>query len=107
MAFCYPGKGSSGDLPPPSICANRWRTELLSAMPNITLTLLIGQYAQKWHLANNKQSLTERVKNNDYASSLIALPHPSPRNNIWLKKNAWFEQQQLSKLQQKVARSLR
>ena len=93
MGFCYPGRGKSGDLPPRQECAPTWRTRFLEAMPNIRLTLVIGRYAQSWHLPETaRQPLTQIVK--DWASfgpEVIPLPHPSPRNNIWLKKNPWFE----------------
>jgi len=105
MGFCYPGTGKSGDLAPRPECAEQWRTELLNAMPNIALTLVIGMYAKKWHLpALRKQNLTQTVKNWDsYWPEILVLPHPSPRNNIWLKKNPWFEKTIIPKLQQRVA----
>ena len=87
MAFCYPGTGKNGDLPPRKECAATWRQPVLDAMPDIELTLLIGQYAQKWHL-NTRANLTETVRAwRDHGPDTIPLPHPSPRNNIWLKKN--------------------
>ena len=63
MGFCYPGKGKSGDLPPLPICAETWRHELLDSLPNIRLTLVIGQYAQAWHLPKVHKNLTETVRN--------------------------------------------
>jgi uracil-DNA glycosylase len=107
MAFCYPGKGKSGDLPPPVICATTWRARMLAAMPDISLTLVIGQYAQAWHLTAGGRNLTETVRRwRDYGDGIIPLPHPSPRNNIWLKKNPWFETQLLSELKDRVHRAL-
>jgi len=107
MAFCYPGKGKSGDLPPPPICAETWRKQLLSAMPNIQLILLIGQYAQAWHLEKQEKNLTETVKSwKDYGDNILPLPHPSPRNNIWLKKNPWFVDEVIPSLQSRVKRAL-
>ncbi|QUM76273.1 uracil-DNA glycosylase family protein [Moritella sp. 24] len=105
MGFCYPGTGKSGDLPPRPECARTWRTEILAAMPNIELILVIGIYAQKWHMSDVKQkNLTETVKNwRDYWPELLPLPHPSPRNNIWLKKNPWFEDDVIPHLQERVA----
>lgn len=92
MGFCYPGKGVSGDLPPRLECAPLWHERLLSAMPEIKLVILIGQYAQKYYLKDLKGSLTERVKNfEDYLPAYLPLVHPSPRNKIWQKKNPWFE----------------
>ena len=94
MAFCYPGKGKSGDLPPRPICSKTWRELILKHMPNIQLTLVIGQYAQAWHLDTHGKNLTETVKNwASYKNGITPLPHPSPRNNIWLKKNDWFEKE--------------
>jgi len=107
MAFCYPGKGKSGDLPPPPICAKTWRHQLLEAMPEIELTLVIGQYALAWHLKNREKNLTETVKNwAAYGEYIIPLPHPSPRNNIWLKKNPWFEADVLAVLKKRVDKVL-
>ncbi len=92
MGFCYPGKGKSGDMPPRPECAQQWRNTLLELLPNIHLTLLIGKYAQQWHLAdNNKDTLTLTVKAwQEYWPALLPLPHPSPRNNGWIKNNPWF-----------------
>ena len=104
MGFCFPGTGKSGDLPPRPECAGTWRKKLLNELPQISLTLVIGQYAQAWHLGQlAKENLTETVKAwKEFGPKIIPLPHPSPRNNIWLKKNPWFEQEVLPKLQAKV-----
>ncbi|MBL4790114.1 MAG: uracil-DNA glycosylase family protein [Kordiimonadaceae bacterium] len=94
MGFCYPGKGKSGDLPPRAECAPAWRDQLLGQLPTLKLTLVIGQYALKWHMPDAEEpNLTETVRNwRAYMDrGLLPLPHPSPRNNIWLKKNQWFE----------------
>jgi len=107
MAFCYPGKGKTGDLPPMPICAETWRSKLLHELPNLGLSLIIGQYAQAWHLPVRQKTLTETVRNwRNYAEDILPLPHPSPRNNIWLRKNAWFETDVLPHLKQKVERLL-
>lgn len=96
MGFCYPGKGKSGDLPPRKECASTWHEQILRAMPNIKLTLLIGQYAQKHYLKHTEfgqtfKTLTEKVQHTQQApQGIICLPHPSPRNQIWLKKHPWF-----------------
>ena len=105
MGFCYPGTGKSGDLPPRPECAAHWRKKLLAQLPNIELTLVIGQYAQDWHLSDTqKPTLTETVRAwKDYWPKMLALPHPSPRNNIWLKKNQWFEKEVIPKLQKNIA----
>jgi uracil-DNA glycosylase len=107
MGFCYPGTGKSGDLPPRPECAPQWRERLLAQMPNIELTLVIGQYAQKYHIKHHRASLTELVKSwRDYWPGVIPLPHPSPRNNRWLKQNPWFEQTLLPELKVRVSKLL-
>ncbi len=91
MGFCYPGKGKSGDMPPRPECAPLWHEKLLLRLTNIELTLLIGQYAQHYYLQDNFKTLTDRVKNwRDAPANYFPLPHPSPRNQIWLKRNSWF-----------------
>ncbi len=93
MGFCYPGKGKSGDLPPRPECAPEWHEVLFKQMPKVQLTLLIGQYAQKYYLKKNaKKNLTQTVAHyEEYLPTYFPLPHPSPRNRLWLKKNDWFE----------------
>lgn len=94
MGLCYPGKGKSGDLPPRKECAPLWHDKVLAELPNIEMTLLIGQYAQNYYLKDNPKTLTETVKQwQKWAPTYIPLPHPSPRNTLWLKKNPWFEQE--------------
>lgn len=103
MGFCYPGTGKSGDLPPRKECAEQWRESLLAQLPNIELTLLVGQYAIDYHLPKKKSTLTEKVKAwQEYAPEIFPLPHPSPRNNIWLKRNPWFETDLLPELKRQV-----
>ena len=104
MGFCYPGTGKSGDLPPRPECAEKWRKQLLGFLPDVQLTLAIGQYAQAWHLGEQqKDTLTETVKNwkEDWPRAL-ALPHPSPRNNIWLRRNPWLAEEILPVLKDRV-----
>ena len=105
MGFCYPGRGKSGDLPPRKECAPAWRERLLAALPNIELTIVLGKYAQAYHLPETKKMpLTELVKSwREYWPNYLVLPHPSPRNNIWLKKNPWFEQDVLPELDKRIA----
>ena len=103
MDFYYPGKGKSGDLPPRKGFAEKWHPQILSDLPNIELTILIGQYAQKYYLPENTLNVTETVQN--YAKFLphfLPLVHPSPRNQLWLAKNPWFEQEVVPRLQQRV-----
>ena len=108
MGFCYPGSTRSGDRPPRSECAVAWRKRLLDRMPNIELTLVIGQYAQAWHLgARCGASLTETVKAwRTFAPRIIPMPHPSPRNNIWLKRNPWFVGETLVAVKRRVRQLL-
>ncbi len=105
MGFCYPGKGTSGDLPPRPECAPQWHEALLSQMPTVELVLLVGQYAQKRYLAGAKKNLTETVRAfADYGPRYLPLPHPSPRNQLWLKKNPWFEEEVLPVLRQRSSK---
>ena len=104
MGFCYPGTGKNGDLPPLPLCAELWRKRLLEKLDNVELTLVIGQYAQAWHLnKKTKTSVTAIVKSwRDYIPDVIPLPHPSPRNNRWLKTNPWFELEVVPYIQKRV-----
>lgn len=103
MGFCYPGKGKSGDLPPRPECAPQWHQPLLAELPQIQLTLLIGQYAQKYYLPDGYKTLTERVRNwRELPDNILPLPHPSPRNQIWMHKNPWFEQEVVVELQRRM-----
>lgn len=108
MGFCFPGTGKSGDLPPRPECAPLWHKPLLESMTEIKLTILIGQYAQKYYLKNlKKRTLTETVKNFEtYLPKFLPLPHPSPRNNIWQKKNSWFKEDLVQILQGIVKETL-
>ena len=103
MGFCYPGRGRSGDLPPRPECAPLWHEPLLELMPNIELTLLIGQYAQKYYLKDKPRTLTETVRNRrDFLPDYFPLPHPSPRNRYWRMQNPWFEQEVVPELRERV-----
>lgn len=109
MGFCFPGTGKSGDLPPRPECAEEWREKLLKALPNIQLTLLVGQYALKYHLADRqKKNLTETVRSwkEFRQEGVMPLPHPSPRNNLWLRKNDWFETEVLPFLKLRISEIL-
>lgn len=108
MGFCYPGRGKSGDLPPRPECAPLWHDLLLNSMPEIELTLLIGTYAQQYYLKGRTyKTLTETVRNFDeFLPQYFPLPHPSPRNNIWLKKNSWFENDLLPEFKDQISRLL-
>ncbi|RXJ72367.1 IclR family transcriptional regulator [Veronia nyctiphanis] len=92
MGFCYPGRGNSGDLPPLPDCAPLWHNQIKAHLPDVQLTLLIGNYAQKCYLTDKPKTLTQTVQSTcRWLPEFIALPHPSPRNNLWLAKNPWFE----------------
>jgi uracil-DNA glycosylase len=104
MGFCFPGTGKSGDLAPRKECAPAWREQILAQMPDIELSLVIGQYAQAWHMPDaNQSNVTEKVRAWKTAwPALLPLPHPSPRNNIWLKQNTWFAEEVLPVLKERV-----
>ena len=108
MAFCYPGRGRSGDLAPSKHCAPKWHKDVLNALPNVRLTLLIGQYAHAYYLDDERKTLADRVLYwKDEDSNIIPMVHPSPRNNIWLAKNPWFEREIVPLLRKKVELALR
>jgi len=104
MGFCYPGTGTGGDLPPRPECAEAWRDKLLDGLPNLSLVLVIGQYAMDWHLKGQKQkTLTGTVKLwRDFWPDVLPLPHPSPRNLRWFKQNPFFEEEIIPVLQKRV-----
>ena len=106
MAFCFPGTNpNGGDFPPPSRCAQLWRTRLLDALPKMELTLLVGGYSQIWALGEKaKSNMTDTVRSwRDYAPDILPLPHPSWRNTAWLRKNPWFQDDIVPYLRQRVA----
>lgn len=106
MGFCFPGyDAKGGDLPPRKECAGAWRAKLIEALPNIETAILVGGYAQKWHLGDRAaKTLTETVKAwRGVAPAYFPTPHPSWRNNVWLKKNPWFERDVLPALRKRIA----
>ena len=105
MDFYFPGTGKSGDLPPRKDFADKWHPRLLELMPDLKLTLLVGSYATKRYLKlKSSASLTQVVKDyRDYLPEFFPLVHPSPRNQIWMKKNPWFNQTVIPDLQKLVA----
>ncbi len=109
MGFCFPGRRKGGDLPPRPECAPAWHERLLTAMPELKLTLLIGQYAQARYLPEaGKRSLTETVRAFErYLPDRLPLPHPSWRSKLWMKRNRWFEQELLPVLRDRVTDVLR
>lgn len=102
--LCYPGRRGSGDAPPRPECAPRWHPPLLAALPRLELILLVGQYAQAWYLgARRKATLAETVRAGEaYGPRYLPLPHPSPRNKLWLRRNAWFEREVVPRLRERV-----
>ena len=104
MGFCYPGKATTGDLPPRPECAPQWHEQLLDKMPNVELIILIGAYAQKYYLKDKaKRTLTETVSNfEEYLPRYFPIPHPSPTNRFWRSKNPWFEALVVPELQNKL-----
>lgn len=106
MGFCFPGTGKSGDLPPRPECARAWREQLLSHLRQLEVTLVVGQYALAYHMGEER-SLTETVRDwRSYWPKMIPLPHPSPRNNLWLGRNPWFEKELLPMLRRRVSEAL-
>ncbi len=102
MGFCYPGMGASGDLPPRPECAPAWRKPLLSHLKQIELTIVLGQYALAYHLPEYDSVTTAVLAWSAHWPHVLVLPHPSPRNNPWLKKNPWFETDVLPQLRERV-----
>lgn len=108
MGYCYPGRGKGGDNPPRPECAQLWLDQLLQKMPQIELTLLIGQYAQRHFLGKRrKPTLTETVRAwREYGPAYFPLVHPSPRNTPWQQRNLWFEAELLPGLRSRIAATL-
>ena len=110
MGFCFPGyDANGGDRPPRRECREVWHDRVFQAMPQVELILTIGQYAQAYHLRERRHtSMTETVRNWQHffaavpGPAILPLPHPSWRNNSWLKKNPWFAENVLPMLQKKV-----
>jgi uracil-DNA glycosylase len=110
IGFCYPGAAASGgDKPPRPECAPLWHERVLDHLPNLQLTLLVGQYSQKRYLASGrKSSMTETVKAfAEYGPKFFPLPHPSWRSGIWMKRQPWFEQEILPRLRRAVQRAIK
>lgn len=106
MAFCFPGYTAKGaDLPPPPICARTWRAAALAHTGPVPLTLLIGGYAQRYHLRTRNVTATVAAWR-DHAPTVFPLPHPSWRNTAWLKRNPWFAADLLPALRARVSEVL-
>lgn len=103
MGFCFPGTGKGGDLPPRPECAAAWREPLLRQLRRVELTLVIGRYAQDYHLGAAGRAVTDIVRAwREFAPRVLPLPHPSPRNNLWLRRNPWFELELVPHLRKQV-----
>ena len=102
--LCYPGSGVRGDLPPRPECAPLWHPRFRAALPHIRLTLLVGMHAQTYYLADRrKKTMAETVRGyRDYLPEFFPLPHPSPRNRLWLRRNPWFEREVLPALRRRL-----
>ena len=107
MGFCYPGSAKSGDLPPRTECAPEWHPELLGHLPEDRLEVIIGTYAQARYLENRAKTLTATVAQwRDYLPKQVPLPHPSPRNQGWMKKNPWFQDDVVPAVRNRIAEFL-
>jgi len=106
MGLCYPGTVDGGDLPPPPRCAQLWQPRFRSALPHVSLILLVGSYAQKFHLGTTNVSETVR-RFEDYLPLYFPLPHPSWRNKAWIVRNPWFAKDVIPALRRRVNRVLR
>lgn len=103
MAFCFPGSGERGDLPPPPQCAAQWRSRLLDRMDGVQLTVVLGRYAASWHGFDKKETLASLTGQwRETLPASIVLPHPSPRNRMWFARNPWFEAEVIPALQLRV-----
>lgn len=108
MGLCFPGTGPGGDHPPRKVCAATWRSKVMQSLANVELMLVLGAYAIAWHMPEFKgKSVSEAVKQSSSGNEgYFILPHPSPRNNRWLKQNAWFESDVLPSLKSSVQKAL-
>lgn len=102
--LCFPGTGERGDLPPRPECAPLWHPRFRAALPRIRLTLLVGQYAQAYYLGRRRRkTLADTVRAfAEYLPEYFPLPHPSPRNRLWMKKNPWFAKLVIPALRKRV-----
>jgi len=109
VGLCYPGTVDGADLPPMPRCAPLWQPRFRAALPKIALTLLVGSYAQRYYLgARRRRTLTETVRAyRECLPEFFPLPHPSPRNRLWMKRNAWFEHDVVPQLRRRVKACLR
>ncbi|WP_123792896.1 uracil-DNA glycosylase family protein [Pacificibacter maritimus] len=104
MGLCFPGSGARGDLAPRDICAQTWRSAALASMTDIELTIILGKHALAWHLPDQKRHTISQsvMKTFSINGPELVMPHPSPRNAMWFKRQPWFETEMIPRLQQKV-----
>jgi uracil-DNA glycosylase len=104
--LCYPGSGTRGDLPPRPECAPLWQPRFRAALPQVRLTLLVGMHAQAYYLGGRRgRTLAETVRAyRDYLPEYFPLPHPSPRNRLWMKQHPWFENEVVPALRRALQR---
>lgn len=109
MGFCYPGTGKAGDLPPRPECAATWRAPLMEALPRVETTIVLGRYALDWHWPDAPgRTIADACRAwRQCWPDLVPMPHPSPRNNRWLRENAWFERDVVPALRRRVKKLLR
>ena len=110
IGFCYPGAAANGgDKPPRPECAPLWHGRVLDCLPNLQLTLLVGQYSQKRYLGSGrKNSMTETVKAfPEFGPRFFPLPHPSWRSGIWMQRQPWFEREVIPQLRRAVRRVIK
>jgi uracil-DNA glycosylase len=107
MGFCYPGKGKTGDLPPRKECAKEWMEPIRKYLTNIKFEIYIGKYACDYHFSKYKNLTTLIAEQAKIKNNKIVLPHPSPRNNIWLKKNEWFEKDLILDIQKRIKNEIK
>jgi uracil-DNA glycosylase len=114
MGFCFPGQDENGgDLPPRAECARLWHKSLFDRLPQLELVLAVGSYAQRFHLgseigANLQATMLDwrRHLRRKRQPRILPLPHPSWRNNGWLTRNPWFEEELLPVLRREVRKLL-
>ena len=103
MGLCYPGTGPGGDLPPRPECAPAWRERVLKQLPRVELTLVIGRYALTYHIGGARRNVADLAKDwRTYWPGMVPMPHPSPRNRLWLRRHPWFEAEVVPRIQARV-----
>ena len=102
MGFCFPGSGKSGDKPPRKECAPAWREAVLEGLADVRLTIVLGAYAQRYHLPSASSVTDAVLRWRDWSPDIVPLPHPSPRNQAWFKRHPWFVEDVLPEVRERV-----